>query len=87
MPTHENSKDLACSIPGDILIVDDETANLKLLKALLGRERYQLRPADRPQLAINSALALPPTLILLDVKMPEMDGFTAGMVSPSFILS
>ena len=60
---------------GDILIVDDETANLKLLKELLSREGYQARPADRPQLAIKSALAQPPALILLDVKMPEMDGF------------
>jgi PAS domain S-box-containing protein len=60
---------------GDILIVDDEIANLKLLKELLSREGFQVRPADRPKLAINSALAQPPTLILLDVRMPEMDGF------------
>ncbi len=59
----------------EILIVDDETANLKLLKDLLSREGYEVRPADRPQLAINSALAKPPALILLDVRMPEMDGF------------
>jgi len=61
--------------PGDILIVDDETANLKLLKEMLSREGYQVRPADRPQLAIDSALAQPPVLILLDVRMPDMDGF------------
>jgi len=61
--------------PGDILIVDDETVNLKLLKELLSREGYQVRPADRPQLAIDSALAQPPALILLDVRMPDMDGF------------
>jgi chemotaxis protein methyltransferase CheR len=61
--------------PGDILIVDDETANLKLLKELLSREGYQVRPSDRPQLAIDSALAQPPALILLDVRMPDMDGF------------
>ena len=61
--------------PGDILIVDDETANLKMLKELLNLEGYQVRPADHPQLAIDSALAQPPALILLDVKMPEMDGY------------
>ena len=60
---------------GDILIVDDETANLKLLEELLSREGYTVRPADLPQLAINAALAQPPALILLDVIMPEMDGF------------
>jgi PAS domain S-box-containing protein len=75
MPTHSDPKIDGGDTPGDILIVDDETANLKLLKELLSREGYQVRPADRPQLAINSALAQPPKLILLDVKMPEMDGF------------
>ena len=59
----------------DILIVDDESANLQLLSELLGREGYQVRPADSPQLAIDSALAQPPVLILLDVRMPDMDGF------------
>jgi len=59
----------------DILIVDDESADLQLLSELLGREGYQVRPADSPQLAIDSALAQPPVLILLDVRMPDMDGF------------
>ena len=59
----------------DILIVDDEVPNLKLLTQLLSQQGYQVRPAERSQLAIDSALAQPPTLILLDVKMPKMDGF------------
>ena len=71
MPTNQNSIDLA----GDILIVDDEMPNLKLLSELLGREGHQVRPANNPQLAIDSALAQPPKLILLDVRMPQMDGF------------
>ena len=75
MPTNQNSKNLAGATPGDILIVDDETANLKLLNELLSREGYQVRLSDIPQLAINSALAQPPKLVLLDVRMPEMDGF------------
>jgi len=75
MPTHNDPKIDAGDILGDILIVDDEIANLKLLKELLSREGFQVRPADRPQLAISSALAQPPALILLDVRMPEMDGF------------
>jgi PAS domain S-box-containing protein len=60
---------------GDILIVDDEIPNLQLLSELLGKEGYEVRSANRPQLAIDSALAQPPALILLDVRMPEMDGF------------
>jgi PAS domain S-box-containing protein len=75
MLTNRNSINAAGDISGDILIVDDETANLKLLEELLSREGYQVRPADRPQLAIDSALAQPPALILLDVRMPDMDGF------------
>jgi DNA-binding NtrC family response regulator len=59
----------------DILIVDDEIPNLKLMAQFLAQEGYQVRPAEKPQIAIDSALAQPPTLILLDVRMPEMDGF------------
>jgi PAS domain S-box-containing protein len=71
MPTnHDSNIDMS-----DILIVDDESANLQLLSELLGREGYQVRPTDSPQVAIDSALARPPKLILLDVRMPEMDGF------------
>ena len=59
----------------DILIVDDEIPSLRLLAELLEKEGYQVRPAERAQTAIDSALAKPPGLILLDVRMPEMDGF------------
>jgi PAS domain S-box-containing protein len=59
----------------DILICDDEIPNLQLLSEMLGREGYQVRPANNPQLALESALVQPPGLILLDVRMPEMDGF------------
>ena len=62
-------------LAGDILIVDDEIANLKLLTELLGTSGYQVRPANNPNLAIDSALNSPPKLILLDVRMPEMNGY------------
>lgn len=60
---------------GNILIVDDEVANLKLLDEILSRAGFQVRPAKAPQLAIDSASAQPPDLVLLDVVMPGMDGF------------
>ena len=70
MPNNANN------FTGDILIVDDEIPNLQLLTQMLSDAGYQsLRSARRPQLAIESALAQPPSLILLDVRMPEMDGF------------
>ena len=71
MPTSQNSINAA----GDILIVDDEIPNLKLLAEYLGQAGYRVRSTEKPQQAIDSALAKPPALILLDVRMPEMDGF------------
>ena len=62
-------------ISNDILIVDDEIPNLQLLTELLGREGYLVRPANKPKLAIDSAIKRPPKLILLDVKMPGIDGY------------
>ena len=63
------------NIEDDILVVDDEIPSLRLLSDLLEKEGYTVRPADNAQTAIDSALAKPPRLILLDVRMPEMDGF------------
>jgi len=63
------------TIENDILVVDDEIANLQLLAGLLEKEGYRVRPAERAQTALDSALAKPPGLILLDVRMPGMDGF------------
>jgi PAS domain S-box-containing protein len=59
----------------DILIVDDEIHSLRLLAELLEKEGYQVRPAEKAKTALDAALAKPPSLILLDVRMPEMDGF------------
>ena len=59
----------------DILIVDDEIPNLRLLTELLEKEGYRVRPAESAQLALDSALAQAPSLILLDVRMSDMDGF------------
>lgn len=61
--------------PLDILVVDDTTANLNLLTTLLEEVGYVVRAAPLPELALQSALTQPPGLILLDVRMPEMDGF------------
>ena len=75
MPTHNAPKIDSGDIPNDILIVDDEIANLQLLAHLLDQQGYKVRPLERPKLALDSALSQPPALILLDVRMPEMDGF------------
>ena len=59
-----------------ILIVDDEPVNLSLLAHVL-RPTYQVRAANSGAEALRAAASLPtPDLLLLDVSMPEMDGYT-----------
>ncbi len=60
---------------GDILIVDDTPANLRLLSAMLVEQGYKTRTAPDGPLALASAQAIPPDLILLDIKMPGMNGY------------
>ena len=58
-----------------ILIVDDVPANTRLLEAKLSAEYYQVATAQDGFEAIRLAQAWQPDLILLDVMMPEMDGY------------
>lgn len=60
---------------GNILAVDDTPASLRLLTEILTSEGYSVRSAINGELAIQAALARPPELILLDVNMPDIDGF------------
>ncbi len=58
-----------------ILVVDDSTANLQLLMDLLTEQGYTVYPASDGELALEFVQTTIPDLILLDIKMPEMDGF------------
>ncbi len=58
-----------------ILAVDDTAASLKLLSELLRAEGYRVRAAISGELALGAAKANPPELVLLDIRMPGMDGF------------
>jgi PAS domain S-box-containing protein len=60
---------------GRILVVDDESRAIELLTSILEGEGYEVQAADSGKLALISIAAQPPELILLDVKMPMMDGF------------
>ncbi|MGI0485919.1 response regulator [Pantanalinema rosaneae CENA516] len=60
---------------GDILIVDDTPDNLRVLSAMLTNQGFEVRKALSGQRAIASVQADPPDLILLDIKMPEMNGY------------
>lgn len=58
-----------------ILIIDDKTENLHYLNTILKEENYLVRATTEPLFAINSSKQNPPHLILLDIKMPALDGF------------
>src|SRR5204863_2135679 len=60
---------------GTILAVDDDSKALALLMSVLSEEGYHVQPADSGRLALFSVAAQPPDLILLDLRMPGMDGF------------
>ncbi|MRW88701.1 EAL domain-containing protein [Duganella sp. FT80W] len=60
---------------GEVLIVEDTPASLKLLSDLLTEAGYYVRQAPNGELALWTAQSRPPELILLDIRMPGMDGF------------
>ncbi|MBW4444465.1 MAG: response regulator [Plectolyngbya sp. WJT66-NPBG17] len=60
---------------GDILIVDDTPENLTLLTEMLKQEGYKVRSVTKGSTALRGAQAAPPDVILLDVNMPEMNGY------------
>jgi len=58
-----------------ILVVDDMADNCFLLKTILEAEGYNVEVASNGTIALAKAEALPPTLMLLDVMMPDMNGY------------
>jgi signal transduction histidine kinase len=60
---------------GNILVVDDTPANLRLLVDILTKKGYKARPVPNGNLALTAARNMPPDLILLDIMMPDMDGY------------
>ena len=59
----------------DILIVDDVLENIRLLSTILDSNGYQTRKATSGAMALKAVEATLPSLILLDVRMPEMSGY------------
>jgi two-component system, sensor histidine kinase and response regulator len=58
-----------------IMAVDDQPANLILLEEMLSHRGHLVRSFPRGRLALDAAARNPPDLILLDINMPEMNGF------------
>jgi signal transduction histidine kinase len=59
----------------NILVVDDTIENLRLLATILGDRGYDVRPVTNGRQALLAVERDPPDLILLDINMPEMDGY------------
>lgn len=59
----------------DILIVDDTLENLRLLSTMLIKQGYNVRKAINGKMALTAVQTVVPDLILLDIMMPEMDGY------------
>jgi two-component system, sensor histidine kinase and response regulator len=59
----------------NIMVVDDNPTNLKLLDDMLGQAGYRVRSFPRGRLALAAAAQNPPDLILLDINMPELTGY------------
>lgn len=59
---------------GEILIVEDTASSLKLLSDILTKAGYRVRPASDGELSLRSVQARRPDLILLDFRLPGMNG-------------
>ncbi|MGK7890816.1 MAG: diguanylate cyclase [Leptolyngbyaceae cyanobacterium] len=64
------------SIKGNILLVDDQPRNLRLLADLLEEQGYEVQEAINGPVALQVISVITPDLILLDINMPNMDGYS-----------
>src|SRR5512136_2496199 len=69
------SEEMTDRHPDRILVVDDTTANLQLLTNLLTGHGYTVYPSSDGELALEFVRTTLPDLILLDIRMPGMDGY------------
>ncbi len=63
------------NIRGNILLVDDTPDNLRLLSTMLTQQGYEVRSVINGAMALMGVQAEPPDLILLDINMPQMNGY------------
>ena len=62
-------------VKADILVIDDTPENLHLLSSMLTERGYKVRSVTKGTTGLRGALAAPPDLILLDINMPQMNGY------------
>ncbi|MCS6993377.1 MAG: response regulator [Anaerolineales bacterium] len=61
---------------GTILYVEDDPNNRTLIRRILGAEGYTVHEAPNAAIALEKLKTLKPDLILMDINMPEVDGYT-----------
>lgn len=71
----ENDTDENSAPKGNILIVNDLSENLRFLTDLLTKRGHKVRSVTNGKMALRTIRNNPPDIILLDIKMPEMDGY------------
>ncbi len=72
---HQQDTELRKENLPQILVVDDSPDIIKLLTDTLTKHSYQVRSAESGEAALKSVAVEVPDLILLDIKMPDMDGY------------
>jgi diguanylate cyclase (GGDEF)-like protein len=70
-----NSSRTPINSKGKILLVDDRIENLELLSSILTKAGYEIRRAINGATALMGVRSAPPDLILLDINMPDMNGY------------
>ncbi|MBT3376045.1 MAG: hybrid sensor histidine kinase/response regulator [Lentisphaerae bacterium] len=70
---------MSASFAGLVMLVDDESQNLEVLEQMLMADSHKVLAFPRGDLALKAAEAAPPDLVLLDIRMPEMDGYEVCM--------
>ena len=61
--------------PSEVLVVEDDEEHRQLVRAILGAQGWVVREAANGRLALDALAAKLPDILLLDLMMPEMDGF------------
>lgn len=70
-------KENETKIGGKVLVIDDDQTITDLIKMLLGRDGYRVFVANSGRQGIDLARQVGPNLILMDITMPDMDGYEA----------
>jgi two-component system, sensor histidine kinase and response regulator len=71
----QSLKEQSMPVPRYIMVVDDNPANLKLLEDMLLQQGYEAHSFLLSSMALAAAIKHPPSLFLLDINMPEMNGY------------